>query len=345
MEGQGRTEDLAADETMGLALRWAAEGRKVAMATVIRTWGSAPRRAGSRMVVDGGGNFAGSVSGGCIENAVILEAQDAIGDGRHRVVDFGVSDEDAWEVGLACGGEVSVLVERVEDKRRGLLADAVRMQGERTRFALATDLGSGETHLVEADDTDDSTDGLRKAAAESLATDVAKIVEAGDARAFVEPFNPRPRTIIVGAVHIAQALAPICQALGHETHVVDPRERWADKGRFPGIEVVCSWPQEALPEIGLDERTAVVTLTHDPKIDDPALKLALESPTCYVGALGSKRTHAKRIERLKEAGVGDEALSRIHSPVGVDIGAATAAEIGLSVAAELVSALRKGDRD
>jgi len=228
----------------------------------------------------------------------------------------------------------SALLERI---RCGIAA--------RRAFCRATDLGSGESALIgEGEDPGEMAPELAAAAERALRTDSAAVVSAGGAEHFVEPFNPSPRLVAVGAVHITQALAALAPTLGFEPRVVDPRDSWAAQERFPGTEVLRMWPEEAFAEIGIDSRTAVVMLTHDPKIDDPALLLALASPAPYVGALGSPRTHAKRLERLAEEGVGPEDCARIRAPIGLDIGAANPAEIALAILAEIVSVFRGGPK-
>jgi xanthine dehydrogenase accessory factor len=208
---------------------------------------------------------------------------------------------------------------------------------------LATDLSSGAESLIRPLDTDDpgTEDGpLLTAAAKALADDRSGMWEAGPERVFLHVFNTSVRVVIVGAVHIAQPLSTMVTAAGFRVVVVDPREAFATAERFPGIQLERSWPDEALTTLGLDHRTAVVTVTHDPKLDDPALQAALRSPAFYIGALGSRRTHAKRIARLEEAGFEESALARLHAPVGLDIGARAPGEIAASVLAEIIETLR-----
>jgi xanthine dehydrogenase accessory factor len=210
--------------------------------------------------------------------------------------------------------------------------------------ALVRALGSGAAALIEDGRTTGDlavTDALRAAAAESLRTDRSHTVEIpGLGPVFVQAFNPPLRLVVVGAVHISQALAPMAALAGFDVTVVDPRRSFATAARFPNVALTHEWPDEAMARLGLDARTAVATLTHDPKIDDPALNAALRSPCFYVGALGSTRTHAKRVARLKEAGFDDTALARIKAPIGLDIGAQSPAEIAASILAEIVAALR-----
>jgi xanthine dehydrogenase accessory factor len=277
----------------------------------------------------------GSVSGGCIEGAVIGEALAAIKDRKVRILDFGVSDEQAWEVGLACGGDIKIFVEPAADKKT-----LERLRTQRP-VAQVTDLASGAYALV----TPDAVEGLLKLsdaaiakARETIKDDVSRAIEDGDDKLFVHVFNTPLRMFVVGAVHIAQALVPMAQLAGYAVTVVDPRGAFATEARFPGVTMSEDWTDDALEAFKPDARTAIVTLTHDPKLDDPALQVALRSNAFYVGALGSSRTHAKRVARLKEAGLTDAEIARIASPVGLSIGAKSPAEIAISILAEVVAA-------
>lgn len=309
------------DAVLAQAAAWHAAGLGVALATVVRTWGSSPRPAGSKLAVNERGEFVGSVSGGCIEGAVITEAQDIIAGRRGAsVLEFGVADAAAWEVGLACGGKVSVLVEAL---RPELVAELRAARAAKQPVALATRLDGSDARLLAPDDP---------RAAEALQRDEAQVADG----TLVEPHNPPARLIIVGAVHVAQPLAEMAALAGFGVTIVDPRRAWATAERFPGLALVTEWPDEALAKLALDARTAVVTLTHDPKLDDPALAVALRSPAFYIGCLGSQKTHAARRERLAAAGDVD----RLHGPVGLRIGARTPAEIAVSILAEVIGALR-----
>ncbi len=316
------------------AQNWLRAGRKVALATVIRTWGSAPRPAGSQLAIAEGGLMAGSVSGGCVEGAVVEEALEALRDGRPRRLEYGVSDEDAFAVGLACGGTIEVLVEPVgiglgpgPDELQAL----VRARAQRRPLAWQVNLQSWERRLAPPPGAADAALQARfDADSSGLDGPWLSVIH-----------NPPPRLIAVGAVHIAQALLPMARIAGHDVLLVDPRAAFASARRFPGETILDEWPDEALERIGLDARSAVVTLTHDPKLDDPAIRAALASPVYYLGCLGSKRTHAKRLERLRAAGLREEALARIHAPVGADIGARSPAEIAVAILAEITEALRR----
>jgi xanthine/CO dehydrogenase XdhC/CoxF family maturation factor len=323
------------DDVLPQAAEWAAKGKPVALATVIGTWGSSPRPVGSQLAIDNNGAFVGSVSGGCIEGAVIGEALETIKDGKVRILDFGVSDEQAWDVGLACGGNIKIFVEQAADKQT--LARLL----ETRPLAQVTDLASGAFALVTPDTVEGPlklSDAVVAKARETIRDDVSRTVEEGEAKLFIHVFNTPLRMFVVGAVHIAQALVPMAQLAGYEVSVVDPRGAFATEARFPGVKLSEDWTDDALKSFKPDARTAIVTLTHDPKLDDPALIEALRSDAFYVGALGSSRTHAKRVARLKEAGITDAQIARIGSPVGLDIGAKSPAEIAISILAEVVAA-------
>jgi len=287
-------------------------GAPMALATVVSTWGSAPRPRGSHMLVHADGRFEGSVSGGCVEGEVLALAEQVIASGSAERRRYGVSDASAWEAGLPCGGSIEVMVQPIgETGFAPGLFDAViagRAAGHSVR--VATDPDTGRSMLA-ADD---------------------------EAASFVNRYMPPRRLFIVGAVQIAQSLAGIARTLGIRPVVIDPRGRFLTEARFPGTTLDDRWPDEAIAAWAPDAASAVVTLSHDPKIDDPALIAALARPTGYVAALGSRRSHAARLERLAAAGIGPAELDRIQGPAGIDIGAIGAAEIALSVAAGMIAA-------
>lgn len=291
---------------------WARAGQKVAVATVIETWGSAPRRSGSHLVITADGRFEGSVSGGCVEGDVITEAQAMFdGDGKPRRLDYGVADETAWQVGLACGGRISVLVQPLAASGFDpALVDR-----------LATAAATGEAVSLATD----------------LATGITREAAEGD---FIRAYPPPRRLAIIGAVHIAQALVPLAIGLGIAVTVIDPRGLFAADARFAGLELDRRWPDEALADWRPNAASAIVALTHDPKLDDVALAAALASPAFYIAALGSRKNHARRCERLGALGFDAAALARLHGPAGLAIGAADPPEIALSIAAEMTAAWR-----
>ena len=326
-------------DVLSRAHAWDAEGLGVALATVVSTWGSAPRQAGSLLAANARGDFAGSVSGGCVEGEVIREARRTIEDGAPRFLRFGVSDERAFEVGLACGGTIEVHVARVG--RGAILGPLLARMAAREPVVLATDLDRGDMALADPRAADATAGADLAAGARAAAErDAPGRVESAGRAWLLRPFNPSVRVIVCGAVHVAQALVPMIRLAGYEAIVVDPRRAFATEARFGTAPIVSAWPGEALPRLGLDRRTAVVALTHDPKLDDPALAAALRSEAFYVGALGSRSSQAARRERLRATGLGDAELARIHGPVGLPIGARSSAEIAVSILAEIVAALR-----
>ncbi len=322
------------DSIPEIALRWHRAGTGAVLATVVQTWGSAPRPVGSQLAVSGEGEIAGSVSGGCVEGAVVVEAADALEDGTSRILEFGVSDDEAFHVGLACGGTIRVMVEPVGAQiSEAMLAELCAARADRRPVAYTVETATWSRRLM---DTNDATlaDGL----AERFRSDRSGF----EGEAFVGIHNPPLHMAVVGAVHIAQPLVAMARLAGYDAVVIDPREAFGSETRFPGERILHDWPDEALAERGLDARTAVVTLTHDPKLDDPAIVAALNSDVFYLGCLGSVRTHAKRKARLKEQGFTDRDIARIHAPVGLDIGSKSPAEIALSIMAEITQALRQG---
>lgn len=333
---------------------WEAEGRPYALATVVRTWGSSPRQPGAALAVREDLRLSGSVSGGCIEGAVIEEARAALTDGRPRALTFGVSDETAWSVGLTCGGKVKVLVERAPAFSPNPAEQVVwqawwaALREDRPVVLLARLTPPAGHLLVAADgpvagDWGAATGAAVTAARAALEARTSAEVSVEGTPVFAHVFPPRARLLIVGAAHITVGLVRMGRQLGFETVVVDPRRVFADRSRFPEPpdRLLDGWPQDVLTAADLTEETYAVLLTHDPKIDDPAAHLLLRSPVPYIGALGSRRTQQKRRERLREAGFGEADLARIHGPVGLAIGARTPDEIALAIMAEVVQARRQ----
>jgi xanthine dehydrogenase accessory factor len=330
---------------------WGAEAQPLALATVVKTWGSAPRAAGAKMVVSADGRIAGSVSGGCVEAAVIESAGKAVKTGKPCLLTFGVADGTAWAVGLACGGSIEVFVEA--PGAAGLAELASLATGE-APAAVATVLsGSHLGHRLFLHG-DGQIRGTLKGPLAQAVTSVARaaLAEGKSMRAsvdetdvFVEVMRPAPKLVIVGGVHIAIPLTWMARSLGYHTIVVDPRPAFGSADRFPQAhEIVSAWPDEALNGIGLNAASAVAVLTHDPKLDDPALRAALVSPAFYVGALGSKQTQAKRRERLLAAGLTEAQVDRLRAPIGLDLGGRSPEEIAVSVLAQIV-AVRNGRAD
>ena len=323
------------DQIPEAALAWSRAGKPAALATVVETWGSAPRPRGAQLAISADAEMTGSVSGGCVEGAVVAEALDALEDGRPRMLDYGVSDAEAFDVGLACGGRIRIMVEPVgvgEGPAPDLLERLVAARAAREPVVYAVRPDTWERRLVTG-----PGDPLWDAAQSALASDRSGFEDDW----FLGVHNPPLRMAVVGAVHIAQALVPMARLAGYDVAVIDPREAFASAARFPETTLSHDWPDAALAEFGIDTRTAVVTLTHDPKLDDPAVEAALRAPVFYLGCLGSSRTHAKRVERLKAAGFDAADIARIHAPIGADIGAKSPAEIAVAILAQITERLRR----
>jgi xanthine dehydrogenase accessory factor len=304
--------------------RWTAEGIRVATATVVKTERSAPRDPGAVLAVSERGEVAGSVTGGCVEPAVYEEAREVLAGGAPRLKTYGIADEEAFEVGLPCGGTVHIFVDALDPELVAPVAEAVR---EERPIAIETAISGPEI-------------GSKRLVSDSelLARGENGIVETDDGDVFVNSFAPRPNMYVFGAVDHAGAVADIGRFLGFRVTVCDARAKFVTRDRFPNAdELVVEWPDRFLSQAPVDERTAICVLTHDHKFDVPLLKVALGSPAGYIGAMGSRRTNEERAERLKAEGITDEQLARIRAPIGLDIGSRTPNEVAIAVAAEIVS--------
>jgi xanthine dehydrogenase accessory factor len=331
---------------------WRSDDRPIALATVVETRHSAPRQPGAAMAVHPDGTVAGSVSGGCVEGAVYDEAQrlltGASGPALHT---FGFSDEQAFAVGLTCGGELDIFVERAGEELDDVLAALAAEQPVATATVVGGPGGIGAKLIVRPDRTAGSlgSDGLDAAVTDDarglLAQGLTAVRHYGpdgqrrqdEVAVFVQSLTPRPRMLVFGAIDYAAAVAEVGAFLGYRVTVCDAREVFATAERFPHAdEVVVEWPHRYLADTGIDERTVICVLTHDPKFDVPVLALALRSPAAYVGAMGSRRTHDERLAKLREEGLSEDELARLRSPIGLDLGARTPEETAVSIAAELV---------
>ena len=333
---------------------WNAQSKSIALATVIQTWGSSPRRAGAKMALTPDGKITGSVSGGCVEGAVFDEGVEALKSNRPKLLHFGVADETAWEVGLACGGSIDVFVKPLDgqlfkslrsilvDEQPAVLVTVVKGSDEILgREMLVRDDGSVTGAL-----NDDLNAIALNLAQETLSQgESRRVMLNAEVEVFAEVILPPPTLIAVGGVHITIALMSLAKTLGYRTIVVDPRTAFGSEERFPDVdELIQLWPDEAFQKIPLTRSTAVAMLTHDPKLDDPALKIALPSPAFYVGALGSKTTQSKRRQRLLDDGLTESQLNRLHGPIGIEIEAHTPEEIAMSIMAEIVAARNKAEQ-
>ncbi len=328
-------------DILGDIERWQREGRPIALATVVETWGSAPRPAGAKMALTADGAIAGSVSGGCVESDVVEAGRKTLASGQPQLLHYGVSDDKAWSVGLACGGALDVYVERLDAATFAPVHTALRAQ---TPVAVATVIQGAaaevgrkivlfedgrSTGAIDAAAFDATRDALSEGSSRRVRTDSREI--------FVDVLLPAPRLVIVGGVHIAIALVTLARALGYRIILVDPRVAFANAERFPHAdEIVNDWPGAALARIAPDGSTAIAVLTHDPKLDDPALTAALRSRAFYVGALGSQRTQEARRARLREAGLTDAELARLHGPIGLRLGGRSPEEIAIAILGEIV---------
>ncbi len=346
---------------------WRAEGAGIGRAVVVRTFGSAPRPEGAVLLVADDGRLAGSVSGGCVEGAAAEEIRAARKAGLERVVRYGISDEQAWDVGLACGGTIDVLISPAVPEAAYAAARETR-EGRGDGRAVVTQLpadtppaafgahapGAGdapaEPLVVHDDGRLDGTLGdpaadaeLVAAAADALAKGVSRTVEIAGRQLFLEAYPVRPRLVVVGAVEVARSLVRIAKELGYETVVVDGRAAFATEARFPDVDrLVVGWPDEVADAIGLGPADAVAILSHDVKFDEPAIREALRRGCRYVGAVGSRKTQADRRARLMAAGLATDALDRLRGPIGLDLGGRLPAETALSIMAEVVAERRAG---
>jgi xanthine dehydrogenase accessory factor len=338
---------------------WRARGDAVALATVVKTGGSTPRPIGAKMIVNSRGEFAGSVSGGCVEGAVIEEAQRVLKTGEPKLLHFGIANETAWEVGLSCGGQIEVWLEvsgsqfKVEagdwlnEIARAIQADALCALATIVRGAnvgakmmvyddarVVGDLGDAPLNAQVARDAQNA---LQRESPEHRVY--------GDTEIFIDVFAPKPKLVIIGGVHTAIPLTQLAQALGFHVTIVDGRARFATRERFPTAdEIIVAWPDEALARIKIDASTYIAILTHDPKFDLPALAaLAKTAPPRYIGAMGSRATRQQHFAQLRAQGVSEEFLSRVYGPIGLDLGARTPEEIALAILAEIV-AVRYGKK-
>ncbi len=299
--------------------QWTREGEEIAIATVIETWGSSPRPLGSKMLVTRSGKMAGSVSNGCIEGAVFEEAQKVLQSGAPKIAAFGVADDVAFEVGLACGGHIEVFIQALSSVHRRL----INMLDRNEPATLRTNLVSGEAELIKG--TPPGSELARR-----------------DGDEFVEPFRRPAHLVIVGAIHIAIPLHRLAKLMGYRVTVIDARAKFATKERFPEAdELIVAWPDEAVAKLEIDRSTYVVILTHDPKFDLPALRSVLAREPGYIGAIGSRKTNQNRFDALRREGFTEEQLSRVHGPIGLDLGGRGAEETALGILAE-ITAVRFG---
>lgn len=336
-------------EIIEQAKQWRTQGEAIALATVVKTWGSAPRKVAAKMAITPSGQMAGSVSGGCVEGAVFEESVTALQSKKAKLIHYGVADETAWSVGLACGGQIDVFVQPFADDVQAQVAEWI----EQEQSGAVVTVIAGSAELIGKQLTTTPAGRLTG----SITPTIDQLVEtqqadwfaqrkaqrvrvADETELFVDVIVPAPTLIIVGGVQIAIALVRMAEVVGFRPIVIDPRRAFGSAERFPDINLIQQWPRKALANLAIHPTTAVALLTHDPKIDDQALGIVLPSSAFYVGALGSRKTAAKRVARLQAAGFSEEMLGRIYGPIGLDINAQTPEEIALAIMGEIITAYR-----
>ena len=309
---------------------WHADGRRVAIATVVERRGSAPRDPGASLALNDLGEIAGSVTGGCVEPAVLREAQEVLDGGPARLREYGIADDEAFEVGLSCGGTVGILIAELDTTLVPALDEAVRSDRPAALTLTANGESIGEQRLH---------DGVDGPVSRLLAGGECALADVDGTTVFVQSLAPRPAMYLFGAIDHASALARVGKLLGYRVTVCDARARFVTPARFPEAdELVVDWPDRFLRSAPVDSRAVICVLTHDEKFDVPALIAALATPAVYIGAMGSKVTTADREQRLRAEGVGDEELARIHAPIGLAIGARSPEEVAVAIGAEIVEA-------
>ena len=342
---------------------WLASGKGIALATVVKVEGSSPRPLGAKLIVSSKGELLGSVSGGCVESSVIEEALQCLRSGKSNLLHFGIDNSSPWSVGLACGGKIDVFIEPLFNlmSHRGftnsIYEKIIELFHKDQPFIIATitsgDLqGTKGLFSVDKWEIDDSfntwsntfpTGDMTRLIKDGKPRLVENRIESSHpSKAFLDPILPQARLVIIGAVHIAAALVIYAHELGYKTIVIDPRSAFLTPERFPQAdELIHSWPQDILPKLNLVRSDCITVLSHDEKIDVPALYESLKSPVRYIGVLGSMKTREARFNSLKGEGITDKELERIHAPIGLAIGALEPEEIALSIIAEIIAERRK----
>ena len=333
LSGQSNVNAALPLSLSGALGQWRSEGRAIAEAIVVAATGAAPVPIGGRMIIAGEDEFQGSVSGGCVEADVIASALDVMATGKPDTLTFGIADELAWRSGLPCGSTIRVYIRPLSDANAALFAEnSSAVSRDRQPRVIATSLADG-TSTAYSDALDAPLE-----IADVFRSGVSKLVSSDAGETFLHALKPPPRIVVIGATHVAQVLQSMAAAIGYDLVIIDPRSAFTSATRFGADTAITGWPEANLADFANDSYTAIVTLTHVGHIDDDALKIALRASCRYIGALGSRRTHAARVTRLKAAGFGDEELARIHAPVGIDLGGRAPGEIAVSILAEVVAA-------
>lgn len=337
-------------------IQWSQTKPSFVIARVIQTWRSAPRKAGAAMLVDPEMNVVGSVSGGCIEGAVIEEALQIMETGENKYLNYGIDDDTAWSVGLACGGKVQLFLEKhwaiSESPQVKKIWDNLKNAIEEKKPVVLLTRVDATTSIPMLVYEDGKTTGawdhfdeeLKTKSLEALKTHKNDTLRWHEDKVFLHTFPTPDQLIIIGAGHVTIPLVQLARQMDFETYVIDPRRVFTNPERFPvkPTRIIPEWPQDVLNGWNFHQNIYAVLLTHDPKIDDPGLNILLRQPVRYIGALGSWKTHAKRVKRLREDGLSDTEINRIRAPVGLDIGAESPKEIALSILAEIIQEKRKG---
>lgn len=333
ISGQSNVNEALPLTLNGALSRWLGEGRPVAEAIVVEATGAAPVPIGGRMIIAGEDEFQGSVSGGCVEADVIAAALDVMALGKPDIMTFGIADEVAWRSGLPCGSTIRVYIRPLTSFNAALFTDAsTAVSGDRQPRVVATSLADGlsTVYTIASKHSDD--------VAEVFGSSVSKLVSSDSGDTFLHALTPPPRIVVIGATHVAQLLQHMATSIGYDVVIIDPRSAFTSATRFGDDSAITGWPEANLSAFANDSYTAIVTLTHVGHIDDDALKIALRAPCRYIGALGSRKTHAARVARLKAAGFTDAELARVHAPVGLDLGGRAPGEIAVAILAQVVAA-------
>ena len=312
-------------------LQWLNDKKEVAIANVIETWGSSPRPVGSIMAVNNDNDIIGSVSGGCIESFVFGKALEVIKYNNVKTLEFGVTNSQAWDVGLTCGGKIKVFLEKVSHKDIDFIKKINDIYIKNKIMVIATRLNDGKRNMFD----NASENKLKQKLKINFNTVKSGIKLFEDQEWFIKVFQNNTKIIIIGAVHIAEPLIKFANLLAYEVFLIDPRNAFNEKN-FNNIKIFKEWPDEALKKIVIDKNTAIVTLTHDPKLDDPALEYSLKTDAFYIGCLGSKKTHNSRMLRLKRKGINEKQLEKLNGPVGISIDAKTPSEIAVSIISQII---------
>jgi xanthine dehydrogenase accessory factor len=329
-------------EYLDVINEWFLENKEIALARVIKTWGSSPRPIGSLMLVNSDGKMSGSVSGGCVEGSVVKKSLALLEKKESERVSYGVSDEEAWEVGLSCGGSIQVLLQTVDFNDKVWSTLKKNVENNKSSIVISSiEDGKNSNSLIDEDGSvvgDEISEELRKAAKEAYDERSSRIVSISDKEYFIQIFPRKDLLLIIGAAHITVDLVSFGNQFGFETVVIDPRGFFSKNTVFnsPPDQSIEAYPSEVLNKFPLDAYTFCAILSHDPKIDDNALEILLPSDVAYIGALGSKKTHAKRTNRLLEKGISQELIDKIYAPIGLSINARSAKEIALSIISQII---------